>query len=119
MALFDAFIIIESEDMSKMSRAPSERLTKLMLIYFENRTLFCCFAITIDCTGAFHAISQFQQMNRGINPSPYGNDFAEQSSTNDTFLSKIHIICSQFLVSNCLFVAVRNISRMFDNVFQE
>ena len=40
---------------------------------------------------------------------------SRQSSTNETFLSKILTICGQFLLRNCSFVVVRKISSMFYN----
>ena len=49
----------------------------------------------------------------------HGEDFAEQSSTNETLLSKILTVCGQFLLRNCSFVAVRQISSMFDHFCHE
>ena len=44
-----------------------------------------------------------------------GEDIAEQSSTNETVLSRILSVCSQFLLKNCSFMAVRKIFSMFNN----
>ena len=52
-------------------------------------------------------------------PGAHGVDFAEQSATNEAFLSRILTVCGQFLVRNCSFVVVRKISSMFDNFYYE
>ena len=52
-------------------------------------------------------------------PNAHGEDFVEQSSTNETFLSRILTVCGQYLLRNCSFVAVRKISSMFNNFCHE
>ena len=61
----------------------------------------------------------FQNSMSYIKPGTHGEDFAEQSSKNETFLSKILTVCGQFFVINCSFVAVRKISSMFDSATNE
>ena len=51
-----------------------------------------------------------------VKPDAHGKDYAEQSSTNEAFLSKILTVCGQFLVRNCSFVAVRKISSVVIDV---
>ena len=64
-------------------------------------------------------IRQRTSWRTGVKPGAHGEDFVEQSSTNETFLSKTLTVYGQFLVSNCSFVALRKISSMFDNFCHE
>ena len=42
-----------------------------------------------------------------MKPGAHGKEFAEQSSTNETFVSPVLTVCGQILLKNYSFVAVK------------